>query len=90
MRVAPEIVLTNEEHAELAKLARSKRTSARLVQRARIVLLAALVASCQAVSTPVAAKGGKAGARPKAAADLERLSRAVWAVSSRMASVTRL
>lgn len=41
MRVAPEIVLTNEEHAELSKLARSKRTSARLVQRARIVLLAA-------------------------------------------------
>ncbi|MBM3272952.1 IS630 family transposase [Candidatus Kaiserbacteria bacterium] len=41
MRVAPEIVLTNEEHAELSKLARSKRTSVRLAQRARIVLLAA-------------------------------------------------
>ena len=41
MRVAPEIALTNEEHAELSKLARSKRTSVRLAQRARIVLLAA-------------------------------------------------
>ena len=41
MRVAPEIVLTNEEHAELTKLVRSKLSSVRLVQRARIVLLAA-------------------------------------------------
>jgi transposase len=41
MRVAPEIVLTNEEHAELTKLVRSRLTSMRLVQRARIVLLAA-------------------------------------------------
>ena len=41
MRVAPEIVLTEEEHAELSKLVRSKRTSVRLAQRARIVLLAA-------------------------------------------------
>ena len=41
MRVAPEIVLTNEEYAELTKLVRSKLTSMRLVQRARIVLLAA-------------------------------------------------
>lgn len=41
MRVAPEIVLTNEEHSELAKLVRSKLTSVRLAQRARIVLLAA-------------------------------------------------
>ena len=41
MRVAPEIVLTNEERAELSKLVRSKLTSARLAQRARIVLLAA-------------------------------------------------
>jgi len=41
MRVAPEIVLTNEEHAELSKLVRSKCTSVRLAQRARIVLLAA-------------------------------------------------
>lgn len=41
MRVAPEIVLTNEEHAELSKLVRSKRTSVRLAQRAHIVLLAA-------------------------------------------------
>ena len=41
MRVAVEIVLTNEEHAELTKLERSKLSSVRLAQRARIVLLAA-------------------------------------------------
>ena len=41
MRVAPEIVLTDEERAELTRLVRSKLTSVRLVQRARIVLLAA-------------------------------------------------
>ena len=41
MRVAPEIVLTDEEHAELSKLVRSRRTSVRLALRARIVLLAA-------------------------------------------------
>ena len=41
MRVAPEIVLTNEERAELSKLVRSKLTSVRLAQRAHIVLLAA-------------------------------------------------
>ena len=33
MRVAPEIVLTNEERGELAKLVRSKLTSVRLAQR---------------------------------------------------------
>jgi transposase len=41
MRVAPEIVLTNEEFAELTALVRSGLTSVRLSQRARIVLLAA-------------------------------------------------
>jgi transposase len=41
MRVAPAIVLTNEERAELTKLVRSSLTSVRLSQRARIVLLAA-------------------------------------------------
>ncbi len=41
MRVAPEIILTSQERAELTKLARSKLTSVRLAQRARIVLLAA-------------------------------------------------
>jgi len=41
MRVAPEIVLTNEERVELSKLARSQLSSVRLMQRARIVLLAA-------------------------------------------------
>src|SRR4030065_839120 len=41
MRVASEIVLTKEEHAELTKLMRSKLSSVRLALRARIVLLAA-------------------------------------------------
>ncbi len=41
MRVAPEIILTQEEHAELTKLVCSKLSSVRLVQRAHIVLLAA-------------------------------------------------
>ena len=41
VRVAPEIVLTDEERAELTRLVRSKRTSVRLSQRGRIVLLAA-------------------------------------------------
>lgn len=41
MRIAPEIILTKEEHAELTRLERSKLTSVRLAQRARIVLLAA-------------------------------------------------
>jgi len=41
MRVAPEIVLTDKEQADLKRLVRSKLTSVRLAQRARIVLLAA-------------------------------------------------
>jgi len=41
LRVAPTIVLTDEQERELTRLARSTRTSVRLVQRARIVLLAA-------------------------------------------------
>ena len=41
MRVAPPIVLTDNEQAELTKLSRSRRTSVRLVQRAKIILLAA-------------------------------------------------
>jgi hypothetical protein len=41
MRVAAEIVLSKEEHAELPKWVRSKLSSVRIVQRARIVLLAA-------------------------------------------------
>lgn len=41
MRVAPEIMLTDEEHIVLTKLVRSRLTSVRLAQRARIVLLAA-------------------------------------------------
>lgn len=41
VRVAPAIVLTDEQERELNRLARSGRTSVRLAQRARIVLLAA-------------------------------------------------
>lgn len=41
LRVAPEISLTDEQERELTRLARSKRTSVRLAQRAQIVLLAA-------------------------------------------------
>jgi len=41
MRVAPTIVLTDDERAQLQRLVRSPRTSVRLSQRARIVLLAA-------------------------------------------------
>lgn len=41
MRVAPEILLTEDERAELIKLTSSRLTSVRLSQRARIVLLAA-------------------------------------------------
>ncbi|WP_276289607.1 IS630 family transposase [Cupriavidus basilensis] len=41
MRVAPEILLTDEEQTKLTRLVQSKLTSVRLAQRARIVLLAA-------------------------------------------------
>ena len=41
MRVAPEIVLTEDERVELTKLSQSRLTSVRLAQRAQIVLLAA-------------------------------------------------
>ncbi len=41
MRITPTITLSDKEQKELTKLARSKRTSVRLAQRARIVLLAA-------------------------------------------------
>ncbi len=41
LRVAPAIELTDEQEGELKRLARSKRTSVRLAQRAQIVLLAA-------------------------------------------------
>ncbi|MDO8312726.1 MAG: IS630 family transposase [Sideroxyarcus sp.] len=41
MRVAPKIMLTDEDHAELKKRVRSGLSSVRLAQRARIVLLAA-------------------------------------------------
>lgn len=41
MRIAPAIELSQEEEAELTRLVRSKLSSVRLVERARIVLLAA-------------------------------------------------
>ena len=41
LRVAPAIELTKKQEGELKRLARSKRTSVRLAQRAQIVLLAA-------------------------------------------------
>ena len=41
MRVALAISLTDEQERELTRLARSKRTSVRLAQRAQIVLLSA-------------------------------------------------
>ncbi len=41
MRVAPPLVVTDAERAELTQLVRSRRTSVRLALRARIVLLAA-------------------------------------------------
>ena len=41
LRVAPAIELTDEQKIELTRLARSRRTSVRLAQRAQIVLLAA-------------------------------------------------
>lgn len=41
LRVAPVVVLSQEQEAELTRLVRSKRTSVRLAQRAHIVLLAA-------------------------------------------------
>lgn len=41
LRVAPAISLMDEQERELSRLARSKRTSVRLAQRAQIVLLAA-------------------------------------------------
>ena len=41
LRVAPTILLTNEQERELTRLVRSKRTSVRLTQRSQIVLLAA-------------------------------------------------
>ncbi|MGH8146035.1 MAG: IS630 family transposase [Rhodanobacteraceae bacterium] len=50
MRVATKIVLGDEETNTLIKLARSRRTSVRLAQRARIVLLAAQGHQNQAIA----------------------------------------
>jgi len=50
MRVAPEIVLTEDERVELTQLCHSRLTSVRLAQRARIVLLAAEGMQNQAIA----------------------------------------
>ena len=55
MRVAPEIVLSDEERAELTGLVRSKLTSVRLAQRARMVLLAAAGAQNKAIAAQLGA-----------------------------------
>ena len=47
MRVACEIVLTDNEQLALTSLVHSKLTSVRLAQRARIMLLAASGMQCQ-------------------------------------------
>jgi DNA-binding CsgD family transcriptional regulator len=59
MRVAPEIVLTDAERAELTKLARSTRTSVRLAERARIVLLAADGVQNQDIAAQLGISRGK-------------------------------
>lgn len=50
MRVAPKIVLSKEERTALTKLARSKMSSVRLSQRARIILLAANAVQNKAIA----------------------------------------
>ena len=50
MRVAPEIVLTEDERVELRKLSQSRLTSVRLAQRVRMVLLAAEGMQNQAIA----------------------------------------
>lgn len=42
MRVAPTIMLNEEEHTKLTRLAKSRTTSVRLARRAQVVLLAAM------------------------------------------------
>lgn len=59
MRVAPEIVLTDAEWAELTKLVRSARTSVRLAERARIVLLAADGVQNQEIAVQLGISRGK-------------------------------
>ena len=59
MRVAPEIVLTDAERAELTKLTRSTRTSVRLAERARIVLLAADGVQNQDIAAQLGISRGK-------------------------------
>ena len=61
MRVAPEIKLTAEERGVLEKLARSRRSSVRLAQRARIVLLASMGMQNQAIADELGIGRAQAG-----------------------------
>ncbi|MFO0144960.1 MAG: hypothetical protein ACK54C_06500 [Betaproteobacteria bacterium] len=76
MRVAPGIELTDEQEVELTRLARSKRASVRLAQRARIVLLAAqgLRNKDIAEQTGPRARAGRALARATWSPDIKALS----------------
>ncbi|MHB1672104.1 MAG: IS630 family transposase, partial [Acidiferrobacter sp.] len=53
MRVAPPIVLTEEEHKTLRELAKSRTTSVRLARRAQMVLRAAMGESNEAIAEAI-------------------------------------
>lgn len=61
--MAPGIVLTDTEHVELTKRVRSKRTSVRLVEHARIVLLAADGVQNQEIAAQLGISRGKVARR---------------------------
>lgn len=61
MRVAAEILLTEEEREELIRLVRSGRTSVRVLQRARIVLMAADGMQNQAIAAKLGVTRGLVG-----------------------------
>jgi hypothetical protein len=68
VRAAPAIVLTGGERAQLQRLVRSRRTSARLSQRARMELLAA-----HGIHNKVIAQQLEVG---------RALARALWAIAA--------
>ena len=68
MRVAPEIVLSDEERAELIRMVHSRLTSVRLAQRARMVLLAADGLQNKVIGARV----GRAGCRQRAGGSVMR------------------
>jgi hypothetical protein len=61
MRVAAQIVLSAEERAELERLARGRKVPARVVERARIVLLASEGKQNQEIARLCGGTRGKAG-----------------------------